>query len=325
MQIKNIIFEWDDSFPIFVSKQYLSASSSEYGWLGGYINNSLKFVLPFVIRKRLFFRWLQFQTETIYLDPELTTGQEKDFLESVVSFLSEKRLDFIAQPPTNAVFNTTPAQSVSTPFGTYRIDLTLTEEELWGQIHQKHKNVIRRAIKNSVEIVSSKDNADLAYELLKQTMLRSGMGVMGKAAFNDMIDSLGEYLEIFVACYNDSPQGCAIIPFSKFGAYYLYGGSIDQPLLGSMNLLQWHAIKHFKALGVKVYDFVGARIKPQEGSKLEGIQRFKSRFGSEMKHGYLWKVPLKPGKYELFKFLHYLKTKSPLDIIDQENGEILYD
>ena len=46
-----------------------------------------------------------------------------------------------------------------------------------------------------------------------------------------------------------------------------------------MNLLHWHAIRLFRALGVKQYDFVGARINPSKGSKQEGLVIFKERFG----------------------------------------------
>ena len=63
------------------------------------------------------------------------------------------------------------------------------------------------------------------------------------------------------------------------------------------------AMKLMKERGVKYYDFVGARINPDEGSKYEGIQRFKSRFGGELKKGYLWKMPLNKFKYKLFCWL----------------------
>jgi lipid II:glycine glycyltransferase (peptidoglycan interpeptide bridge formation enzyme) len=49
--------------------------------------------------------------------------------------------------------------------------------------------------------------------------------------------------------------------------------------LGSSNLLQWEIIKKLKSLGVREYDFVGGRVEVPKGSKLEGIQRFKQRFG----------------------------------------------
>jgi len=109
------------------------------------------------------------------------------------------------------------------------------------------------------------------------------------------------------------------MPFSQFAAYYFYGGSAPNAFLGSLNLLHWRAIKYFKSLGVKYYDFVGARINPKK--ELEGIQRFKSRFGGEFKKGYLWKYPLNKWKYGLYKPLFYLKNRRKGDIIDEEKNK----
>ena len=86
-----------------------------------------------------------------------------------------------------------------------------------------------------------------------------------------------------------------------------------------MNLLHWEAIKYFKEKGIKRYDFVGARISPEKGSKLEGIQRFKSRFGPTLKRGYLWKKNINPLKTNLYNFLVLIKTLNCKgDVVDQE-------
>ena len=88
---------------------------------------------------------------------------------------------------------------------------------------------------------------------------------------------------------------------------------------------QLHGMCHdMKKRGVKWYDFVGARINPIPGSKQEGIQRFKSRFGGELKIGYLWKYSISPLKVRLYQT--YIKLKNSRshsytkDIIDQENS-----
>jgi lipid II:glycine glycyltransferase (peptidoglycan interpeptide bridge formation enzyme) len=136
-----------------------------------------------------------------------------------------------------------------------------------------------------------------------------------------LINSLGSNVEIFRAYSDNVLQGCAIIPYSEYAAFYLFGGSIADPVLGSMNLLHWIALLHFKDKGVKVYDFVGARIKPQAGSKLEGIQRFKERFGSTLSQGFLWKYPYNRPMYHLYRVLMKIRLKRlHLDIIDQENA-----
>lgn len=80
-----------------------------------------------------------------------------------------------------------------------------------------------------------------------------------------------------------------------------------------------------KKEGVKKYDFMGARINVEIGSKLEGIQRFKSRFGGELKRGFLWKYIYKPYKvkmiYAIQNLRYKLRGQNYLgDAIDQESS-----
>jgi aminoglycoside 3-N-acetyltransferase len=87
--------------------------------------------------------------------------------------------------------------------------------------------------------------------------------------------------------------------------------------------LNWTTIQLLKKKGVKRYDFVGARLSHIAGSKLEGIQQFKRRFGAELEEGFLWKKDLDIFDCmvfdELVRFSYKLKKQSPLlDIIDEE-------
>ena len=230
--------------------------------------------------------------------------------------------DFCAQPSTHIVFHACPDNAISAPFGSYYVNLEKSEDDLWSGIHSKHRNVIRNAQKKGVDVRfgCQGDNA-IAYQLLLQTMQRSNMSFMGREKYDSMINYLGDNVLVVTAYHDDIPQGCAVMPFSRYGAYYLYGGSIDAPVLGAMNLLHWEAMKYFKARRVKLYDFVGARILPEPGSKLEGIQRFKNRFGATMRTGFLWKMGLSY-KYRLYSLLLMIKSRGKGDIIDQERRDI---
>ena len=105
-------------------------------------------------------------------------------------------------------------------------------------------------------------------------------------------------------------DGVLIIPFDQKRAYYSHGGSVDKPIAGTMI--------YFKNLGLEEYDFVGARINPPKGSKLEGIQLFKKRFGATLHQGYMWKYPIRPIKSKLFDSIYKIIRNSNGDIIDQE-------
>ena len=320
MDIKEIDFTWDENHPIFASPGFLKSQNGTYGYFGGFSGGVLKYVLPYVIKKKLIFKYAVFHADTIYIDDSVP-DEEKEFLNGVVKCLKKMKVDFVQSSPSYSLFNEFPERSVFAPFGTYLTDLTLPEEDLWNNLHQKHRNVIRNAIKNGVEIIRTKSDIDFVYDALIKTLDRSGMGFSGKDYFRGIVNSLGDNIEIFSAYKDEIFQGCAVIPFSGYSAYYLWGGSSEKPFTGAMNLLQWEAMKYFKSRGIKQYNFVGARLTAEPGSKLEGIQRFKSRFGTVMKTGYLWKMPLNPIKYQMFNLLIKIKNfgKGPSeDIIDQE-------
>jgi lipid II:glycine glycyltransferase (peptidoglycan interpeptide bridge formation enzyme) len=118
------------------------------------------------------------------------------------------------------------------------------------------------------------------------------------------------------------------MPFTRFGAFYLYGASADKiEVTGAMNYLHWQSILQMKEKGVKRYDFAGARLSDVSGTRLEGIQQFKARFGSALDEGFLWKKDLSYMPCHLFDNLLSFKLKLkrqkvPKDIIDQEKMRI---
>jgi hypothetical protein len=322
MQINKSTNQTNENAPIFAHPDYLKTQSDEFYYL---TSDDGIMSVPVVIKKKLIFRYAVFHSGVIS-NNVAEKGNEKEFLNSVVDYLKKEKIDFISSPPSYTLFDDYPDDSVYAPFGTYIVDLTLTEDELWSNMHQKHRNVVRNAEKNVIRIVRSKNDTDFIYKSLLNTMDRSGMGFSGKEYFDRIINALDTHIEIFSAYKDDRFQGCAVIPFNVESAFYLWGGSVEKPELGAMNLLQWEAMKYFKALGVREYNFVGARLKPESGSKLEGIQRFKSRFGAKLKTGYLWKMPLNPFKYFLFNLIISIKNfgkGSIKDIIDQEREKLL--
>jgi lipid II:glycine glycyltransferase (peptidoglycan interpeptide bridge formation enzyme) len=86
-----------------------------------------------------------------------------------------------------------------------------------------------------------------------------------------------------------------------------------------MNLLQWEAIRLFHEQGVQQYDFFGARIDPEKGSKIEGIMNFKKRFGGKLIQGYQWKFAFHPIKYSLYSVAASVRNGG--DLVDQESSK----
>jgi len=305
--------------PILATEDYLKYKSNNYGWF-----KSDDFILPFYLTKKFIFKRMFFTTEVIYINSNAGIDEEKKFLKEVVSLSEKMGIDIIDVPPSNAVFNTYPDGSKFIEFGTYVLDLNKSEEELFAGLHQKHRNVVKKAMKDGVIIKQGAVFLGECYKLIKDTYKRQGKGFIDFDEFKSMHDSLGDNVNFYVAVKDDVLQGCAILLWNtNNSSYYLYGGSIGKPYTGAVNYLHWQAILDMKKRGVRYYDFFGARIDPPKDSKYEGIQRFKSRFGGDLKCGYLWKYPVKPFKYYLFRLIFslYSLTKCSIykgDIIDNE-------
>jgi len=248
---------------------------------------------------------------------------QKEFLNQVVKKAKSLNIDFIYQPYAFAIFKEVPDNAISVPFGSYQVDLRVDKDTLFGNLHSKHRNVIRKAQKGGLKVLHGNEYKKQCYILIKDTLIRQAQPYMQEKMLDKMSNNLGDKICFYIVENNKQIEGSAIILYNKHQAYYLLAGSISKTSAGAMNLLVWQILCDMKEKGVVSFDFVGARIKPEKGSKFEGIQRFKSRFGTTLKEGYLWKVPLRPLKYKFFKLIAWLYYKQQKklyvgDIIDQE-------
>jgi len=330
MQVIKSINSYKNSLPFFYTKEYIAfIKKSENKNIIIFCDEN-KNTLVCKVWNNKFLKLLQpiyppLNTNTI----RLTEKEEQFFLEEFISFIKEKEIaDRITQPENFAIFKTVPANSIKANFGTYFLDLeNNTEENLFKYLHTKHRNVIKNAEKNNVVLKYGQECIDDFYMLYKQTMLRSNMYCQDKNYFKDFYSSFSANTICGVAYYNNIPQGGLFIPYTEFGAFYLYGASAEKiEINGAINYLHWNTIKLLKEKNVKRYDFVGARLSDVSGTKLEGIQQFKRRFGAMLEEGFLWKYDINKIKCNLYDVLLNIKimasgNKLPLDIIDQENNK----
>jgi hypothetical protein len=321
IRARPVKIDWHSGLSIYASEAFLNTVGDEYGWLGGIdAAGNLRSVLPYTVVRKAFLRMVRFRVETIQIAEGLSVGEEKSFLNSVVEHFRASGASMIIPATTNTIFRTYPDGATAAPYGTYIIDLEQPEESLWDNLHSKHRNVIRNAMKNGVEIQSGVEHMDTAYELVRATLKRSRLGFMGFEKFQRMVLGLGENVKIMIARHGGVMQGCAVIPFSAHSAYYVYGGSVPNPQTGAMNLLHWEAIRLFRDLGVKRYDFVGVRINPEKGTKQDGLMMFKQRFGGDLRNGYMWKHSLHrsiPWAYSIG-----VRLLRGGDIVDQEKHKL---
>jgi hypothetical protein len=323
MQITKSEVRWNDSLSVTTSKAYLDYISAENGWLA---NAEGGLFIAYFIKRFPLFRMITFVCDVNSINGQIVGAEEKqEFLESLIRFVKiDMKIDMINQSPAFAIFEFAPRKSVFAPFGSYRIDLHNSEDELWSRIHGKHKNVIRNAIKRGVSVKKGSQYLNVAIDVVSQTLARSNLPPLNRGKIIGLAENIGENIQAYVCYYQEQLQGVAIFVYSRESAFYLWGGSIVSPLTGAINYLHWIAINDFKNEGVRTYDFVGGRLRPEKGSKIEGIQRFKSRFGSDFVTGYLWRYPINY-KGRIFRVLYtaynYLRGRKTNDIIDDERAK----
>lgn len=321
LEARAVPINWHPGLSIYASESSLKTAGDEYGWLGGFDGaEKLRCVLPYTIIRRTVLRLVRFRAATIRIGEELSLEEEKSFLNSVVEHFRLHGASMIIPAPANVIFRVYPDGATAAPYGSYIVDLTQPEEALWNKIHSKHRNVIRNATKKGIEVQTGLEHLDDAYELIRDTLKRSRLGFMSRDEFRQMVAGFGENIQIIIARYEGCVQGCAVLPFSQYGAYYVYGGSVASPITGAMNLLHWEAIKLFKGLGAERYDFFGVRINPEKGSKQHGLMAFKERFGGGLLEGYMWKYPLKT--LPCLAYSIGIRALRGGDIVDQEKHNL---
>lgn len=320
---------WNPELPIFAAAGYLKAMSSDHGWLVGRgADGARRCVLPFVIVGKGGLRLMRFTTETIPL-AAVGVDEEREFLAAVVESARSMGVDVIVPGTFSSLFRTFPDGAEAAPYGSYVVDLTRDEKLLWDAVHSKHRNSIRGAASKGVTVRLAPDAMSIVGDLVRQSFDRSTVGFVNRLRLRlrSHADSVvrefryvGDDVAVFVAEANGVVQGGAIVPFSRAAAYYVHGGSVADPVSGTMNLLHWEVIKHLRNAGVREYNFVGARIDPEPGSKQESLARFKGRFGGALRRGFMWRYFLEPAKAPLYRLAARLRNGG--DIVDQERHKL---
>lgn len=309
-----------DKIEVFATPAYLDFKGQEYGYVYGIVDSNIVMYMAFIIKRKAIFCLAECQTPVISL-AEKDKAAISLFLENAVKYLGRVyNVDFICQNPAYAIFETVPKGSIYTYFGSYICDLNNSEEILWKKVHSKHRNVIRKALSEGLDVRFNKIDIRSIFSMIKETQERSGNGFISAESFYNLKESFGDKMDIVSVHKGDDMHGCAVIIHDQECAYYLYGGSAGKTSSGALNLLHWQAMLHYKSIGLQKYDFVGARLSDHISDKLQGIQRFKSRFGGELYKGFLWKYVYKRHKYMLYKMICFIRNhKWDVDAIDEEH------
>lgn len=315
-------------FPFSFQKSY--AAFIERTGASLFILKKDAIVAPVVLKKSKFLHLLQFHFKPLGSGAqELSTEEEQRFLEEAIAYIGVHQLAHrIMQPANFALFSAVPGNSISAPYGSYVINLkALSEEALLAGMQPRYRTAVRAAQKLNPEIRMGKEELKAFWNLHTATMDRTRMYAEPYGELKELSDTSDRSI-LIANCYIDGElQGGVYIAWSGYGAYYLHGASGNSPVSdGAIKYLHYWCMCYLKRQGTERYDFVGARLSDVSGTKLEGIQNFKKRFGSELKAGYLWKKDISPFVCAAYDSLLLLKltlkgVKAPKDIIDQERNK----
>lgn len=286
-------------------------------------------IAPVRLRRRFGVRFAQFLYPPLRDGCRLGEAAEQGFLDEAVSFLRESGCARISAPFILDVFRATPRGAVACPFGSYSVDLDRGLDQIFQRFQQRYRSAIGAARKAGTVVKSGSDRLGDFHRLYGETMVREAKSVEPFGHFAAMFQCLSEaHLLCAVAYHEGEAQAAAWVPFTRSAGYYLYGGSARRTASSGIGkLLHFDVMKRLQSVGVRRYVLGGARLSDVSGTKWEGIQHFKERFGSDLTRGFLWKMDLEPFRCGLYDIGLRLRHggwggRSPLDLIDEERARL---
>lgn len=178
---------------------------------------------------------------------------------------------------------------------TYYLELQQPEAMLFGHIHSRRRNYIRKAEKEITVEAESHPDVELLVSWQRQAFAQKKQACPHSAVLAERVIRAAEQhtASLFLTAKDRSGRPLAMLwtPFDREKAYHLLSAyNPQQPVKGVMDLLTWTAIKAARQRGQKIYDF--------EGSMDPGIESFFRKFGGERKtylsfrqnRSVLWKI-----------------------------------
>lgn len=289
--LKNILINANLFFSIAYEKNvHTRCQKLYYVW-------SEAFVLVARVKKQMFLKAAVLETEPYQYREG---GDEKAFLTMAMQILKKHGVQWTVCA-TTARFQSFPEGAKVAPSGNHIVDLTLSEEKLWSNVHSKHRNSIRRGEKSNLELKIGNEELLKDYVPISiETYSRSSKSTASFEYYDGIVKNLDDNIKIFMVYKDGISQAGGMFYYNNQMAYYLHGASIGRPEPGSTNYLLWKAMMYFKDKGVKNFSFVGYHHDPAPGSKLDGIQRFKERFGGQLENCFNFRYEQNVLAYRLY-------------------------
>lgn len=162
------------------------------------------------------------------------------------------------------------------------LDISGPEEEIMKGMRKTTRNLIRRAEKEHVEIVETKniEGIEEFYKLHEETVSRHGFVPFSKNYLKKEFEALSpdNQISIFFAKHGGQILSSAIIVFNDNYAFYHHGASKTSKIPASY-FLMWKIIQEGKLRGCSKFNFWGIAPENKPKHPLAGLTVFKTGFG----------------------------------------------
>jgi len=232
-----------------------------------------------------------------------------ELLPKLVSEIQKQYSDywFIRIEPTNQ-FPTIGQKTIRIqPAKTLVTNLSVSEEDLLKQMHNKTRYNIKVAQKHNVEVSVAVSQLQIteALNLITSTSLRQGFADHPKSYYDKLVSNQNLNSKIYTATWQDKLLSSAIMIDYIGTRTYLFGGSSSENKnLMAPYALHWQAIKDAKSAGLTRYDWLGSETST---GKQPGFVRFKLSWGgTEVQYPPAQDIPNRPVHYFVYKILRKL-------------------
>ena len=166
---------------------------------------------------------------------------------------------------------------------TTMVDLSLDENEIFdASINSKRRNMIRKALKNGIEVKKFKDEKGLLefWPILEDLHHKLGYHHLNLEYYRSIFNKYaGSNKALILLAYKDNlpVSGIFILGNKNYMHYYKGASLFGVKNEGQGELLQWEAIKWSKENSIKYYDLCNL-----DKEKLPAIYRFKTGFSQNI-------------------------------------------
>lgn len=214
------------------------------------------------------------------------------------------------------------------------LDLTVEPEAFLAGLAKKFRYTVRQSLKHrdvrvTDETDLSRTDFDALYEVYRETATRDGFGIYDADVYWAMIESLRPHARVYVARRSPSEAAAdagvtdgvqaassvgegsevlawAIVTLYDGVATYFYAAAnaAAREVDASVRLL-WHALNDLRLRGATRFDMGG--IDSELAPSLDGVGRFKRKWGAPVEVRAAWDLPLKPLTYRALRLLLAVK------------------